>query len=104
MELKTEQILVSDSYYHQTKNQFSYEAKGHLVIRGIGAFMTYTLIGMVMNPTSSECDEYRYQGNGVNSGVSVVLCQQSENRKHKNEPADKIKIAAKNKSKACSVM
>ncbi|KAI8900567.1 hypothetical protein BC833DRAFT_581371 [Globomyces pollinis-pini] len=70
LECQAETILVSEVFYHQTKNHCSYESGNTIVIRGQGIFSTYKLIG------KSEVEETQVQPikeNGVNDKGSLIL-------------------------------
>ncbi|KAL5038881.1 hypothetical protein RTP6_006127 [Batrachochytrium dendrobatidis] len=57
LERSTNSTLVSDIFYHQTKEKCTYEQASTILVRGQGSFMTYRLIGMVLtSPDSSKND------------------------------------------------
>ncbi|KAI8905974.1 hypothetical protein EDD86DRAFT_257172 [Gorgonomyces haynaldii] len=102
---KNDAILVSDAFHHQTKEKCSYEVGNQLYVR---TFMSYRLIGMVLNTISAKSkSEQIEQENGVSEYGSMILSKMPSKKAPPPAPEaeqDKIKTEEKKKSKACSIM
>ncbi|KAI8928887.1 hypothetical protein BC831DRAFT_58885 [Entophlyctis helioformis] len=77
LETITDAALVSDIFYHQTKDKCTYEQASQVVVRGQGAFTTYRLIGMVLAGGDGQSGEANVsvppKENGVNNGSSLLM-------------------------------
>jgi hypothetical protein len=68
---RADTILVSETFFHQTKESCSYEPSSSLVIRGEGNFSTYRLIGMTNTYARPSLPPSRE--NGLNDKGSLIL-------------------------------
>lgn len=64
-------VLVSDIFYHQTKDKCTYELGPQMYIRGQGSFMTYRLIGVTLGQPIIQ--DVPSQSNGINNNISLIM-------------------------------
>ncbi|KAJ3261156.1 hypothetical protein HK103_006465 [Boothiomyces macroporosus] len=93
LELSADTILVSDIFYHQTKQICSYEAGPTIVLKGQGLFSTYKLIGKCTEVVESI--ETSIKENGINDRGSLILSTMPQQQTATAEPPEGAVITGK---------
>jgi len=105
---RTEDILVSELFYHQTKSVCSYDQRNPIIIRGEGAFSTYQLIGIAKNTTIPSAAAV-IENSINNRGSMVVNIVPSHPKLKAEEEIDDNDhlvpvISSKRKMKQCTIL
>ncbi|KAJ3274421.1 hypothetical protein HDV01_003025 [Terramyces sp. JEL0728] len=93
LQVSSDTILVSDIFYHQTKQICSYEAGPAIVLKGQGLFSTYKLIGKCTEVV--EAVETTIKENGINDKGSLILSTMPQQQPPVAEPPEGAVITGK---------
>ncbi|KAJ3323353.1 hypothetical protein HDV06_001873 [Boothiomyces sp. JEL0866] len=101
LEVSADTVLVSDVFYHQTKQICSYEAGPTLVLKGqginnslsLGLFSTYKLIGKCTEVV--EAIETTIKENGINDKGSLIVSTMPQQQPTASEPPEGAIITGK---------
>jgi hypothetical protein len=101
--------LVSETFYHQTKHNCSYEVGRVLVLQGQGAFSTYQLIGKSEESPHDVIEPAKE--NDMTNKSSMIHYRVPKHGQVVPEPTESLKpnldkesVKSKEKAKKCTIL